>query len=423
MDLKAQILELGRRARAASRALAQLSSEQKNGALLSMANELVARSEEILAANADDLARARSGDLGGAMLERLSLNPARVEAMAGGIRAVAALPDPVGEMIEQWTRPNGIRIFKVRVPIGVIGIIYESRPNVTSDAAVLCIKTGNATLLRGGSEAIRSNLAITEALEAGGRKAGLPNDSIQLVPRTEREGVRLMAEMDRFVDLIIPRGGKALIEAVVSAARMPVIKHADGICIVYVDKEADLDMAVNIVTNAKTQRPGVCNAIETVLVAHSVAPAFLRKLGARLAEKNVELRADDTAFAELSAQGYERLRHAADEDWSTEFLDLILALRVVDSVDDAIAHIERFGSHHSDCIVTRDEATAERFLHQVDSATVYWNASTRFTDGGEFGFGAEIGISTDKLHARGPMGLEELTTYKYIIRGDGQVRS
>lgn len=423
MDLKAQILELGRRARAASRALAQLSSEQKNGALLSMANELVARSEEILAANADDLARARSGDLGGAMLERLSLNPARVEAMAGGIRAVAALPDPVGEMIEQWTRPNGIRIFKVRVPIGVIGIIYESRPNVTSDAAVLCIKTGNATLLRGGSEAIRSNLAIAEALEAGGRKAGLPNDSIQLVPRTEREGVRLMAEMDRFVDLIIPRGGKALIEAVVSAARMPVIKHADGICIVYVDKEADLDMAVNIVTNAKTQRPGVCNAIETVLVAHSVAPAFLRKLGARLAEKNVELRADDTAFAELSAQGYERLRHAADKDWSTEFLDLILALRVVDSVDDAIAHIERFGSHHSDCIVTRDEATAERFLHQVDSATVYWNASTRFTDGGEFGFGAEIGISTDKLHARGPMGLEELTTYKYIIRGDGQVRS
>lgn len=423
MDLKAQILELGRRARAASRALAQLSSEQKNGALLSMANELVARREEILAANADDLARARSGDLGGAMLERLSLNPARVEAMAGGIRAVAALPDPVGEMIEQWTRPNGIRIFKVRVPIGVIGIIYESRPNVTSDAAVLCIKTGNATLLRGGSEAIRSNLAIAEALEAGGRKAGLPNDSIQLVPRTEREGVRLMAEMDRFVDLIIPRGGKALIEAVVSAARMPVIKHSDGICIVYVDKEADLDMAVNIVTNAKTQRPGVCNAIETVLVAHSVAPAFLRKLGARLAEKNVELRADDTAFAELSAQGYERLRHAADEDWSTEFLDLILALRVVDSVDDAIAHIERFGSHHSDCIVTRDEATAERFLHQVDSATVYWNASTRFTDGGEFGFGAEIGISTDKLHARGPMGLEELTTYKYIIRGDGQVRS
>lgn len=423
MDLKAQILELGRRARAASRALAQLSSEQKNGALLSMANELVARREEILAANADDLARARSGDLGGAMLERLSLNPARVEAMAGGIRAVAALPDPVGEMIEQWTRPNGIRIFKVRVPIGVIGIIYESRPNVTSDAAVLCIKTGNATLLRGGSEAIRSNLAIAEALEAGGRKAGLPNDSIQLVPRTEREGVRLMAEMDRFVDLIIPRGGKALIEAVVSAARMPVIKHADGICIVYVDKEADLDMAVNIVTNAKTQRPGVCNAIETVLVAHSVAPAFLRKLGARLAEKNVELRADDTAFAELSAQGYERLRHAADKDWSTEFLDLILALRVVDSVDDAIAHIERFGSHHSDCIVTRDEATAERFLHQVDSATVYWNASTRFTDGGEFGFGAEIGISTDKLHARGPMGLEELTTYKYIIRGDGQVRS
>jgi len=423
VDLRAQILELGRRARAASRALAQLSSEQKNTALLSMANELVARMGDILAANADDVARAGSSGLGGAMLERLTLNPARVEAMAGGIRAVAALPDPAGEIIDQWTRPNGIRISKVRVPIGVIGIIYESRPNVTSDAAVLCTKTGNATILRGGSEAIRSNLAIAEALDAGGRKAGLPNDSIQLVPRTERDGVRLMAEMDRFIDLIIPRGGKALIETVVSAARMPVIKHSDGICIVYVDKKADLEMAVDIVINAKTQRPGVCNAIETVLVERSVAPAFLRKLGPRLAEKNVELRADDTAFAELSAQGYERLRHATDEDWSTEFLDLILALRVVDSPEDAIAHIERFGSHHSDCIVTGDEATAERFLHQVDSATVYWNASTRFTDGSEFGFGAEIGISTDKLHARGPMGLEELTTYKYIIRGDGQVRS
>jgi glutamate-5-semialdehyde dehydrogenase len=310
----------------------------------------------------------------------------------------------------------------VRVPIGVIGIIYESRPNVTSDAAVLCTKTGNATVLRGGSEAIRSNLAIAESLRAGAEKAGLPNDSILLVPQTDREGVRIMAEMDEYIDLIIPRGGKALIEAVVSAARMPVIKHSDGICIIYVDKEADLEMAVEIVVNAKTQRPGVCNAIETVLVHRDVLDPLLVRLAPRLAEKKVEIRADLNVFAALSALDYSALRRATETDWSTEFLDFILALRTVESSGEAIAHIERFGSHHSDCIITRNVQTAEEFLGQVDSATVYWNASTRFTDGGEFGFGAEIGISTDKLHARGPMGLEELTTYKYVIRGTGQVR-
>ncbi len=423
MELKEQILDFGRRARRAARSLGQLATDQKNAALRAMADEIVARTEPILAENEKDLARARSHNLSSAMIDRLTLNPARIEAMASGIRDVAALPDPVGEVIRAWTQPNGIHISKMRVPIGVVGIIYESRPNVTSDAAVLCTKTGNATILRGGSESIYSNLAIAAALQEGGARAGLPDDSILLIPSTDREAVRLMAEMDRYIDLIVPRGGKELIEAVVSVARMPVIKHSDGICIAYVDREADLEMATEIVVNAKTQRPGVCNAIETVLVHRDVAPAFLRRLAPRFAEKKVELRADERAFAELAALDYGPLRLATEEDWQTEFLDFVLALRVVESPDDAIEHVEQFGSHHSDCIVTRNQETAERFLREVDSATVYWNASTRFTDGSEFGFGAEIGISTDKLHARGPMGLEELTTYKYVIRGTGQVRS
>jgi glutamate-5-semialdehyde dehydrogenase len=422
MELKEQICDFGRRARAAASSLSQLSSAQKDGALRAMADEIMARSATILAANEKDLAHARSHGLSNAMIDRLTLNDERITAMADGIRAVADLPDPVGEVIREWTSQNGLRISKVRIPIGVVGIIYESRPNVTSDAAVLCTKTGNATILRGGSESIHSNIAIAEALEQAGAQAGLPNDSVLLIPSTDREAVRLMAEMDRYIDLIVPRGGKALIEAVVSAARMPVIKHSDGICIAYVDQEADLEMATEIVVNAKTQRPGVCNAIETVLVHREVAPEFLRKLAPRVAAKKVELRADETAFAELSQLNYEPLERAREEDWKTEYLDYILALRVIDSPNEAIAHIWKYGSHHSDCIVTRNEKTAEQFLREVDSATVYWNASTRFTDGGEFGFGAEIGISTDKLHARGPMGLEELTTYKYVIRGTGQVR-
>ncbi len=387
-----------------------------------MADEVVAQSASLLAANEKDLGQARRQNLAGAMIDRLILDPARIEKMAHGIRQVADLPDPVGEIIRAWTQPNGIKISKVRVPIGVVGIIYESRPNVTSDAAVLCTKTGNATILRGGSESIHSNIAIAAALREGGARAGLPADSVLLIPHTDRAGVRHMAEMDRYIDLIVPRGGKALIEAVVSAARMPVIKHSDGICTVYVDENADLTMAAEIVVNAKTQRPGVCNAIETVLVHNAVASDFLGKLAPRLAQKKVELRADEKAFAELSSLGYEPLGKASEDDWKTEFLDLILAVGTVASPDEAMAHIDRFGSHHSDCIVTRDAELAERFLREVDSATVYWNASTRFTDGSEFGFGAEIGISTDKLHARGPMGLEELTTYKYVIRGDGQVR-
>lgn len=418
MELKELILDLGRRARAASKQLAQLSSEQKNAGLLAMAQELIDAQEAILAANAQDVQRATASGLSGAMLDRLTLTPERIVKMAEGVRQVAALPDPVGAILSQWTRPNGIVISKVRVPIGVIGIIFESRPNVTSDAAVLCTKTGNATILRGGSEAIESNLAIAAALGRGAQRAGLPQDAILLVPTTDREAVKLMAGMDQYIDMIVPRGGHSLIEAVVAAARMPVIKHYNGICAVYVDKEADLDIARNIVINAKTQRPGVCNAIETILVHQDIAQAFFQSGGKALLESGVQIRGDERVRAILGEQAVP----AQEEDWNTEFLDLILAARIVDSVDEAIAHIESHGSHHSDCIVTTNETTAERFLNEVDSATVYWNASTRFTDGGEFGFGAEIGISTDKLHARGPMGLDELTTYKYQIRGTGQVR-
>jgi glutamate-5-semialdehyde dehydrogenase len=342
--------------------------------------------------------------------------------MADGIRQVAALDDPVGENLRDWTRPNGIRIQKIRTPIGVIGIIYESRPNVTADAAVLCLKTGNAVILRGGSEALASNMAIANALQSGGFAAGLPDFSVQLIPTKDREAVKIMAAMDQFMDVIIPRGGHSLIEAVVSAARMPVIKHYDGICHVYVDSEADLQMARDIVINAKCQRPGVCNALETVLVHRDIVPEFFQLAAPALADARVELVADPAAFQILSSIRYEALREADDTTWRTEWLDLILSVRVVDDLASAIDHIETFGSHHSDAIITRNAATAETFLAGVDSATVYWNASTRFTDGGEFGFGAEIGISTDKLHARGPMGLEELTTYKYLIRGDGQTR-
>ncbi len=415
-DLQEQIHDLGRRARAASRELARLDAPRKNAGLLAMAEELLASEGELLEANARDLARATG--LSSAMTDRLRLTPARIAGMAEGIRQVAALPDPVGETIREWSRPNGIRIAKVRVPIGVIGIIYESRPNVTSDAAVLCTKTGNATILRGGSESIDSNRAIAAALSRGAARAGLPADAILLVPTTDREAVTIMAGMDRYLDMIVPRGGHALIEAVVRAARMPVIKHYHGVCIAYVDKEADLDMAEAIVLNAKTQRPGVCNALETVLVHRDVALPFFEKARKAFREKGVEIRGDEAVCRILGGEA----KPASEADWSTEYLDLILAARVVESDDEAIAHIEQYGSHHSDCIVTSNERTAEKFLNEVDSATVYWNASTRFTDGGEFGFGAEIGISTDKLHARGPMALEELTTYKYQIRGEGQIR-
>jgi glutamate-5-semialdehyde dehydrogenase len=419
MNLQETIEDFGQRARTASRELASCNTEAKNRALEAMADAVRDRAATILEANAKDITAAEANALTGAMIDRLRLDAKRLAGIERDIRSVAALPDPVGAIISQWERPNGLQISKVRVPIGVIGIIYESRPNVTSDAAILCTKTGNATILRGGSESIHSNIAIADALRHGLRFAGLPEDSILLVSTTDREAVRIMVQMDRCIDMIVPRGGQALIEAVVAHARMPVIKHYQGVCHVYVDREADLGMAQEIVINAKCQRPGVCNALETLLVHRDVAEPFLQKCGAELLRLNVELRGDQQVRKIVG----DAVKPASEADWTTEYLDLILSARVVESADAAIDHIEKYGSHHSDAIVTGNSATADQFLNRVDSATVYWNASTRFTDGGEFGFGAEIGISTDKLHARGPMALEELTTYKYLIRGTGQIRT
>jgi glutamate-5-semialdehyde dehydrogenase len=419
MDIQASILDMGRRARAASHELVKLSSAQKNTILLAMADQLLADEPAILAANARDLSRAESNGLSSAMMDRLTLNSKRLAAIAQALREVADLPDPVGEVLADWTRPNALRIRKVRVPIGVIGIIFESRPNVTADAASLCFKTGNATILRGGSEAIDSNRALATALQAGGAKAGLPPDSIQLIPFTDRSSVEHLAQMDQYLDLIIPRGGKGLIEKVVATARMPVIKHYDGVCHLYVHPDADLEMAAELVINSKCQKPGVCNALETLLVHRDLASSFYPLIGKRLAAEQVALRADPTALELLTVPA----TPSTEEDWSAEYLDLILAIKTVASLEEAIAHINHYGSHHTDCIVTADLATAARFQHEVDSAVVAHNASTRFNDGGEFGFGAEIGISTDKLHARGPMGLAELTSYKYLLDGSGQTRS
>ena len=416
--LAQQIEELGKRARAAARALALCAKEEKNAALMAMAGAIEAAEDDILAANAKDLEAAPGYGLNAAAVDRLRLDSARIRAMAKGVREVAGLPDPCGEIIREWTRPNGMKITKIRVPIGVVGIIYESRPNVTADAAVLCLKSGNACILRGGKEAIHSNAAIARALSAGAVHAGLSADVVQLVPFTDREGVRLLAQMDRYLDVIVPRGGHALIEAVVGHARMPVIKHYHGVCHVYVDKAADLAMAEKIAVNAKCQRPGVCNAMETLLVHRDVAGEFLPSVAKALRDRGVELRGDKRTGEVLGAD----VKPATEEDWTTEYLDLVLSIRVVDSLEQAVDHIEHYGSHHSDSIVTADEAAARKFLAAVDSAAVFWNVSTRFCDGGEFGFGAEIGISTDKLHARGPMGLEELTTYKYLVTGAGQVR-
>jgi glutamate-5-semialdehyde dehydrogenase len=404
---------MGKQARAAAHQLAQLSADEKNTILRAMAAAIRDATPEILAANARDLAAGTEKGLSAAMLDRLRLDQPRIEAIAAGIDQVATLPDPVGQLMEKWTRPNGIEIEQIRVPIGTIGIIYESRPNVTADAAVLCFKTGNATILRGGSEAIHSNVAIAAALA----RAGAPEHAIQLIPFTDRESVAVLAGMDQWLDLIIPRGGKGLIETVVSLARMPVIKHYDGICHLYADTDADLEMAVALTVNAKTQKPGVCNALETLLVHRDIAAAFLPQAAAALRAKNVDLRGCPETLAILP-----NIIPATEADWSTEYLDLILSIKVVSSLAEAVSHINHFGSHHTDTIVTRDSAAAERFLCSVDSACVFHNVSTRFADGGEFGFGAEIGISTDKLHARGPMGLRELTSYQYRVRGNGQVR-
>jgi glutamate-5-semialdehyde dehydrogenase len=418
-DLREQLLAAGARARSAGRDLATRSDQEKSAALTAAAEQIEKDELQILAANQSDLQQGAANGLSSALLDRLRLDQGRLAAICRSLREVAQLQDPVGQVIREWSRPDGLRFKKVRVPIGVIGIIYESRPNVTSDAASLCLKTGNAVILRGGSEALASNIVLCEALRAGCRCAGIPEDAVQIVSSADRSAVRTMAEMAEFIDLIIPRGGKQLIETVTGFARMPVIKHFDGICHVYVDQAADLEMAQSIVINAKCQRPSVCNAAETLLVHAGLAEEFLSRCGPELQRRGVELRGDLATRAILGPS----VRPATDQDWRTEHLDLILSVRVVPSLVDAIAHIETNGSHHSDAIVTNDEQAASEFLNRVDSAAVFWNASTRFNDGGEFGFGAEIGISTDRLHARGPMALEELTIYKYQVIGQGHVRA
>jgi glutamate-5-semialdehyde dehydrogenase len=418
LSLSEVLEQIGQRAASASRILAHATTAEKNEALLAIARRIEQETETILTANEADLRAGAESGLSSALLDRARLDQKRIRTIANSVREVVHLTDPLGEVLKEWSRPNGLKISKRRVPIGVIGIIYESRPNVTSDAASLCLKTGNAVILRGGSEAIRSNMALADAVSKGCQDAGLPEYSVQLVPSTDRAAVVLMAQLDRYIHLIIPRGGRSLIEAVISAARMPVIKHFDGICAAYVDRAADLRMAERIVVNAKCQRPGVCNAIETMLVHEEVARQFLPDCAEALWKRGVELRGDSLAREILGG----KVLPAIEEDWRTEYLDLILAIKTVRSLEEAIEHIETYGSHHSDAIITEDRVVAQKFLNRVDSAAVFWNASTRFNDGAEFGFGAEIGISTDRLHARGPMGLEELTSYKYLVEGTGQVR-
>ena len=417
--LEKSIRRLAEKAKEASLILGRTPTAVKNKVLVSMADSLEFGRREILNANAKDLKSARSAGISGALLDRLLLDSKRIGEMAEGLREVARLPDPVGEVITEWTRPNGLKIRKVRVPIGVIGIIYEARPNVTADCAGLCLKAGNSVILRGGSEAIHSNRAIFLRLEKAVLSHSLPKGAVNLVWMTDRRAVDFLLGQVGLVDLVIPRGGEGLIRQVVEKAKVPVIKQYKGICHTFVDSTADVRMAEEICYNAKVQRPGVCNAMEPLPVHRKVAPRFLPQMAKRYLQAGVELRADPQTRRIL--KGFP-VKAATKEDWATEYLALILSVRVVDSLDDAMAHIQRYGSGHSDAIVTRSKDNADRFLREVDSACVYVNASTRFTDGGQFGLGAEIGVSTDKLHARGPMGLEELTTYKYIVVGRGQVR-
>ena len=417
-DIAAAMGEIGRRARAAARALALAPADQKNRALGAMAAAVRAQTPLILAANAEDVAEARAAGVTGAFLDRLALDPARVDVIAAGIDAVRGLKDPVGTVMESWTRPNGMRIERVRVPLGVIGIIYESRPNVTADAGVLCLKSGNAAILRGGSDSMRSSRAILTALTEGLRAANLPEAAIQLVPTRDRAAVGLMLSgLDGNIDVVVPRGGKSLVARVQAEARVPVFAHLEGVCHVYVDKAASLDMAKKIVLNAKMRRTGVCGAAETLLVDRTGAGSQLKPLIEMLIAAGCEIRGDKATLAVDN-----RVKPAIEEDWSTEYLGAIIAVKVVDNVEAAIDHIERYGSHHTDAIITEDQANAEKFLREVDSAIVLHNASTQFADGGEFGFGAEIGIATGRLHARGPVGVDQLTTFKYRIHGNGQTR-
>jgi glutamate-5-semialdehyde dehydrogenase len=417
-DIDVLMADIGRRARAAARVLALAPTEQKDRALAGMAAAIRAESSRILAANSEDLAEARASGPSAAMLDRLMLDGKRVEAVAAGIDVIRALKDPVGDVTDAWTRPNGMRIERVRVPLGVIGIIYESRPNVTADAGALCVKSGNAAILRGGSESLRSNRAIHAALERGLRDAGLPAAAISLVATRDRTAVgRMLSGLDGNIDVIVPRGGKGLVARVQSEARLPVFAHLEGICHVYVDKAASLEMAKKIVLNAKMRRTGVCGAAETLLVDAATANTHLKPLVEMLIDAGCEIRGDKPTQAVDK-----RVKAATEADWSTEYLDAIITVGLVEGVDGAIAHIARYGSQHTDAIVTDDDDVADKFLAQVDSAIVLHNASTQFADGGEFGFGAEIGIATGRLHARGPVGVEQLTTFKYRIRGNGQIR-
>jgi glutamate-5-semialdehyde dehydrogenase len=416
-DVPAYMADLGRRARAAARSLARAETAAKDAALLAMVEEIDRRRAEIVAANAEDLAAGAAKGLDAAMLDRLALTPGRIDTMLEGLRQIAALADPVGAITDLNYRPSGIQVGRMRVPLGVVGIIYESRPNVTADAAGLCLKSGNATVLRGGSEAIRSNQAIAACIRHGLTQAGLPADGVQVVATTDRAAVGAMIAMPESIDVIIPRGGKGLIERISRDARVPVIKHLDGICHVYIDDRADLDKAFRVSMNAKTQRYGTCNTMETLLVAEGVAEAILPRLGAALAQKGVELRGCPRTCAILP-----QAVAATPEDWDTEYLAPILSIRVLPDMDAAMDHIAAHGSAHTDSIVTEDYSRARRFLREVDSSSVMVNASTRFADGFEYGLGAEIGISTDKFHARGPVGLEGLTSVKFIVLGNGEVR-
>ena len=409
--------EIGKRAKDVSRRLSILGQTEKYQGLLEVAESLVAGQEEILSANEQDMERARENGMSQGMLDRLKLTPARIESMAEGLRQVAALDDPVGEVISMKTRPNGLLIGQKRVPLGVIGIIYEARPNVTADAFGLCFKSGNAVILKGGSDAISSNVAIVKRIQEGLERAGLPEDAVQLIEDTSRSTTREFMKLNEYVDVLIPRGGAGLIKTVVENSTIPVIETGTGNCHIYIDEGADLSMALNIIENAKTQRISVCNACESLVVHQSVAKEFLPQLQQRLNPYQVEIRGDERAVEIVP-----EFVPAAPEDWGKEYLDYILSCRIVDSFEEAVEHINRYSTGHSEAIITRDYERAQRFLNEIDSAAVYVNASTRFTDGFEFGFGAEIGISTQKLHARGPMGLKELTTTKYIIYGNGQVR-
>lgn len=406
-----------RRAKRASRVLAQAGDDKRSEALRAIASHMRSGAARIIEENAADVAAGKAAGLTAAMIDRLTLDHPRVEAMAAGVEAVAALPDPLRTPIDAWTTARGLSIEQVRIPIGVVGVIYESRPNVTADVAALCLKSGNAVILKGGKEAIRSNSAIADCVAQGVAGAGLPEDAVQLIRSTDRRATEALLRRDDLVDVIVPRGGSGLVRAIAEHSRVPVIRHYEGICHTYVDADADLAMASDIAFNAKVQRPGVCNAMETLVVHEACAREYLGIIAPRLANAGVELRGCEKTRAILPD-----VVPATDADWQTEYLDLILSIRVVSSVGEAIAFINEHGSGHSDCIVTRSKDSAEQFLREVDSATVYENASTRFTDGFEFGFGAEVGISTNRLHARGPMGLRELTTYKYVVRGQGHVR-